>query len=302
MCTGGRSDLAFDSWSVCSRRLTLAAFFAAALESKPGSGAGGLLRAYAIAIGATTTLVAVLVVLVVVFVLDPILDLTRGARAVGAGDLETEVAVTSTDELGALAESFNEMVSGLRERDGLRGRNAELVDDLRASRERIVASADAERRRLERDLHDGAQQQLVLVQLKLALLERAICGDPDQAIATANDLRTDLGQALQELRDLARGIYPALLQSPPRCARLRNARRYQPSSAVTRPPATRPRSRPPSTSAASRRSRTPPSTPARGPPRPSSSPSATARSDSRSPTTAPGSRPEPPDPARGSRT
>jgi signal transduction histidine kinase len=202
---------------------TLAAFFAAALESKRGLGTSGLLRAFAIAIGATTMLVSVLVVLVVVFVLDPIRDLTRAARAVGAGDLDAQVAVTSTDELGALAESFNEMVSGLRERKGLRERNAELNAELIASRTRIVAASDAARRRLERDLHDGAQQRLVLIGLKLGLAKRLVASDAIAAERSIDELRLELRCALAELRDLAHGIYPAVLENEGLPAALREA-------------------------------------------------------------------------------
>jgi signal transduction histidine kinase len=119
--------------------------------------------------------------------------------------------------------SFNEMLAGLRERERLRGHNVELIDELRASRERIVASADAERRRLERDLHDGAQQQLVLTGLKLGLARRQIDTDPETAGTTLDEIRMDLDRALAELRDLAHGIYPAQLQSDGLPGALRDA-------------------------------------------------------------------------------
>jgi nitrogen fixation/metabolism regulation signal transduction histidine kinase len=115
--------------------------------------------------------VPLLAVLIAAYVLEPVRALTRGAQAVGEGNLDVNVPVTCTDELGALTESFNTMVTGLGERERLREHNVELVDELRNSQERIVTTADAERRRLERDLHDGAQQHLVLLGLKLAMAD-----------------------------------------------------------------------------------------------------------------------------------
>jgi signal transduction histidine kinase len=81
--------------------------------------------------------------------------------------------------------------------------------DLRASRARIVLTGDAERRRLERDLHDGAQQQLV--SLSLAFAVAAIRAADPAAAARLNNARSQVAAALAELRVLARGIYPAEL-------------------------------------------------------------------------------------------
>jgi signal transduction histidine kinase len=82
--------------------------------------------------------------------------------------------------------------------------------EVQASRERIVAASDAERRRLERNLHDGAQQRLVALSLQLRLLEGRVGDDPSaQAlVATAS---SELAESLAELRELARGIHPAVL-------------------------------------------------------------------------------------------
>jgi signal transduction histidine kinase len=85
------------------------------------------------------------------------------------------------------------------------------LDDLRASRQRLVAAQDGERRRLERDLHDGAQQHLVALKVKLGLLEMLATRDPEKAKATVVELKHDADEALETLRDLARGIYPPLL-------------------------------------------------------------------------------------------
>jgi signal transduction histidine kinase len=94
------------------------------------------------------------------------------------------------------------------------GLTAELLarlDDLRASRQRLVAAQDEERRRLERNLHDGAQQNLVAIKVKLGLAEMLAEKDPEKAKALVAELKADTDEALETLRDLARGIYPPLL-------------------------------------------------------------------------------------------
>jgi signal transduction histidine kinase len=85
------------------------------------------------------------------------------------------------------------------------------LGDLRASRQRLVAAQDDERRRLERNLHDGAQQHLVALKVKLGLVEMLATRDPEKAQATIVALKRDADEALETLRDLARGIYPPLL-------------------------------------------------------------------------------------------
>jgi signal transduction histidine kinase len=87
------------------------------------------------------------------------------------------------------------------------------LDDLQASRARIVMAGDTERRRLERNLHDGAQQRIVSVSFALGLAEARLPGDPDGARDIVAAARQELSQALEELRELARGIHPAILTS-----------------------------------------------------------------------------------------
>jgi signal transduction histidine kinase len=144
--------------------------------------------------------------------ISPLDNLMAATKRVRTGDLETPVPIVTTDELGQLSHSFNEMLAGLREREALLVDNAELTSALRGSLARIVTAADAERRRVERDLHDGAQQHLVLLNLKLGLLERKAGTDPELA-KLARETRDDLQRALAELRDLAHGIYPATLEN-----------------------------------------------------------------------------------------
>jgi signal transduction histidine kinase len=83
--------------------------------------------------------------------------------------------------------------------------------EVHASRQRIVAAGDAERRRLERDLHDGAQQRLVALSLQLRMLRSDIRRDPAQAEQLVDAASDELGHSLEELRELARGIHPATL-------------------------------------------------------------------------------------------
>jgi signal transduction histidine kinase len=85
------------------------------------------------------------------------------------------------------------------------------IDELRGSRQRLVAAQDEGRRRIERDLHDGAQQQIVALTIKLRLLGQLLDPDDGRASTLVAELQTDANEALEQLRDLARGIYPPLL-------------------------------------------------------------------------------------------
>ncbi|HEX2073097.1 MAG TPA: sensor histidine kinase [Geodermatophilus sp.] len=85
------------------------------------------------------------------------------------------------------------------------------LDLLRASRVRIVEAADAERRRVERDLHDGTQQRLVSIAMTLGLAESTVGSDPDGARRIVEEARTSLGAALQELREISQGLHPGIL-------------------------------------------------------------------------------------------
>jgi len=88
-----------------------------------------------------------------------------------------------------------------------------LLDDLRAAQHRVAVAGDAERRRIERDLHDGAQQRLMALRLELGLLEERLTEEPNRAAETLKRLRLELDEALEELRELAHGLYPPLLAS-----------------------------------------------------------------------------------------
>jgi signal transduction histidine kinase len=125
------------------------------------------------------------------------------------------------EELGALTvtmppndpldPSRERLLSDLAAQAGLVLRNVRLIEELRASRQRLVAAQDQERRKIERNLHDGVQQQLVALNVQLGLLARMAETDPTKAAEMATSLQGRAGEALDDLRDLARGIYPPLL-------------------------------------------------------------------------------------------
>jgi signal transduction histidine kinase len=149
---------------------------------------------------------------------DPVAELQRGfgyRSAVGApvklgGRLWGAVVAATADPepLPGEAETrlcdFAELVSQALA-------NADAREKLAASRARIVEAGDAERRRLERNLHDGAQQRLVALALHLRLVEAALKDEPERARALLAGAHAQLDEALDELRELARGIHPAIL-------------------------------------------------------------------------------------------
>jgi signal transduction histidine kinase len=121
-------------------------------------------------------------------------------------------ALTLTKGRGeSVTPAEDRLLANLASQVGLVLRNVQLVEDLRASRQRIVAAQDAERRRLERNIHDGAQQQLVALAVKLNLVETFSEKNPPKAREMASQAKAELQAALDDLRDLARGIYPPLL-------------------------------------------------------------------------------------------
>ena len=128
--------------------------------------------------------------------------------------------------LGALAVSKREpmtpterrLLGDLGHESGLVLKNARLtaellqrLDELQASRQRLVTAQDTERRRLERDVHDGAQQNLVALKLKIALAKNLAASDPQRAQAIFDELTGDTNNAIETLRELARGLYPPVL-------------------------------------------------------------------------------------------
>ena len=112
------------------------------------------------------------------------------------------------DQRAELAAHNEQLDSALQKSlDGLRRQAAEL----RASRARIVAAADSERRRIERNLHDGAQQQLVALRISLGLAREMVASSPAEVAELLQQTEHQAEQALADMRELAHGIYPPLL-------------------------------------------------------------------------------------------
>jgi signal transduction histidine kinase len=133
-----------------------------------------------------------------------------GAPIVFDGTLWGAVVVSSV-RVRAFAAGEEHRVAGFTELVAMALANAEAREQLAASRARVVIAGDAERRRLERNLHDGAQQRLVGLALGLRLADRQIDDEPAAAHAALERAGDELAQALAELRELARGLHPAVL-------------------------------------------------------------------------------------------
>ncbi len=149
--------------------------------------------------------------------LPPLENATRAVEVRHQGELLGALSVTKRRG-EALTPIEQKLVDDLAHQAGLVLKNVGLsadlrtrLDELRASRQRLVSAQDLERRRLERNLHDGAQQHLVALKVKLGLAELLLGRDPEKAAATLEQLKSDADEALETLRDLARGIYPPLL-------------------------------------------------------------------------------------------
>jgi signal transduction histidine kinase len=137
------------------------------------------------------------------------------------GELEVFPVIHQGEELGAIVlrmtardpmdPTKEQLVRDVAAQAGLVLRNVRLINDLRESRRRIVAAQDERAKRLERNIHDGAQQQLVALAVKLRLAEQMADRDPARARSMLADLHADANDALENLRDLARGVYPPLL-------------------------------------------------------------------------------------------
>jgi signal transduction histidine kinase len=108
------------------------------------------------------------------------------------------------------------------------------LTELRASRARILAAADEERRRIERDLHDGGQQRLVALRIRLELAEELMDQDPGQAREVLHRLGGEVDAALDELRALAAGVYPAVLAARGLSEAIRNAALQSPVPATVK--------------------------------------------------------------------
>ena len=163
----------------------------------------------------------------------------RVAPIAEAGELLGLIVAERSPEAEPFDEQADSVLAELARQVGLGLRNVRLdsdlqrslaelrrqAEELRLSRARVVAAADAERRRIERDLHDGAQQHLVALEANLGAVSALVKSDPERALAILGELRAAVREAMQDFRDLAHGIYPPLLQDRGLSEALANAAR-----------------------------------------------------------------------------
>ncbi len=149
--------------------------------------------------------------------LPPLPGRDRSVAVRHAGELLGALTITKPPD-EPLAPTEERLLGDLAAQAGLVLRNVRLtadlqarLEELRTSRERLVTAQDQERRKIERNLHDGAQQQLVALAVKAKLIETFVGKDAEKERAMLGDLQEGMTEALDTLRDLARGIYPPLL-------------------------------------------------------------------------------------------
>jgi signal transduction histidine kinase len=152
-------------------------------------------------------------------------EILRVAPITNSGELLGLIVVRRPDGALTFDENDDQALTELARQVGLALHNVKLdsalqesldevrrqADELRLSRARIVEAGDAQRRRIERDLHDGAQQHLVALAVSVNLVRQISETDPDTAKSMLEQIGSDLQEAVQELRNLAHGIYPPLL-------------------------------------------------------------------------------------------
>src|SRR6266516_6035900 len=144
---------------------------------------------------------------------DRILPVRYQGEVLGALSVSKRPGEALTPTEDRLLADLAGQVGLLFKNAGLREQLLARLEEIRASRLRLVAAQDAERRRIERNIHDGAQQQLVALAIKLSITESMIGTDTEGERELLAELREDAAGAVEELRDLARGIYPPLLAS-----------------------------------------------------------------------------------------
>ena len=152
---------------------------------------------------------------------------TRVAPIAHSGEMLGLIVCERSSDAASFTEEDDRVLTELARQVGLALHNVQLDtalqasldelrrtnEELRASRIRIVAAGDTERRKLERNLHDGAQQHLVALAVKLRLAKDAVVDDPADAESMIDEIRGNLQEAITELRSLAHGIFPPLLVS-----------------------------------------------------------------------------------------
>jgi signal transduction histidine kinase len=174
---------------------------AAARQRRSDASARRAIIAAAGGLGGSILLVVLFAGYLTEAIVRPVRRAAAMAGRLAGGDLAVRMPERGVGEIGVLEHSFNSMASSLEQ----------SREELAASRTRIVAAGDQARRRIERDLHDGTQQRLVSLVLDLRAAEAAVPPELPELRAQLARVAGGLTGALDDLRELSRGIHPALL-------------------------------------------------------------------------------------------
>jgi signal transduction histidine kinase len=174
---------------------------AAARERRSDAAATRAVLAAAFGLGGSVILIVVFAGYLTQAIVQPVRRTAAMADRLAGGDLGVRTAERGVGEIGVLERSFNSMAGSLEQ----------SREELAASRARIVAAGDQARRRIERDLHDGIQQRLVSLVLELRTAEAAVPPERPELRPQLTRVGDGLTAALEELRELSRGIHPAIL-------------------------------------------------------------------------------------------
>ena len=174
---------------------------AAERERRSEAAAERAVAAAAIGLGGSLLLIVVFAGYLAQAIVQPVRRAASMAGRLAGGDLGARMPEDGVGEIGMLERSFNTMAGSLEQ----------SRDELAASRARIVAAGDQARRRIERDLHDGTQQRLVALVLDLRATEAAVPPERPELRAELARIADGVAGALEELRELSRGIHPAIL-------------------------------------------------------------------------------------------
>lgn len=138
----------------------------------------------------------------------PLLRLADTAQRIAGGDLDVGFTAHTGDEIGVLADALETMRRAQQEQLRLIRRQTRA---LQATSTRIVGAQDAERRRLARDLHDGIQQQLVMLRMRAGFARTTLAAAPDRLDEVATDLAAEIDAIIERLRETSQDIYPSIL-------------------------------------------------------------------------------------------